>query len=94
MVTVMNEHIVATAPETTPSGLQVSPPVDPSFPWPLLLSVVKEVEVLVEMSAEHYLGRDHKWTPVATVEGLKYCSLKPSMLLSFKLQAPLLLDFH
>lgn len=71
LVTVMNEHIVATAPETTPSGLQVSPPVDPSFPWPLLLSVVKEVEVLVEMSAEHYLGRDHKWTPVATVEGLK-----------------------
>jgi hypothetical protein len=72
LVTVMNEHIVATAPETTPNGLRVPPPVDPSFPWPLLLSVVKEVEVFVEMSSEHYLGKDKKWTPVATVEALKY----------------------
>ena len=71
LITVMNEHIVATAPETTSNGLRVPPPEDPSFPWPLLISVVKEVEVLVEMSSEHYFGKDKKWTPVATIEALK-----------------------
>ncbi|KAG0554702.1 hypothetical protein KC19_12G112100 [Ceratodon purpureus] len=71
LITVMNEHIVATAPETTPNGLRIPPLEDPSFPWPLLLSVVKEVEVFVEMSSEHFLGKDKKWTPVATVEALK-----------------------
>lgn len=71
LVTVMNEHIVATAPEISSTEFQVRPPEDPTFPWPLLLSVVKEVEVLVEMSSEHFLGRDQKWTPVAVVEALK-----------------------
>lgn len=70
-MTVMNEHIIATAPVRTPGGAYIAPVQDASYPWPLLVSVVKEMEVLVEMGAEYYLGKDHKWTPVATVEALK-----------------------
>ena len=71
LMTVMNEHIVATAPVGPPGGPQFPPTQDPTFPWPLLISVVKEVEVLVEMGSEYYLGKEHKWTPVATVEAIK-----------------------
>jgi peroxin-16 len=71
LMTVMNEHIVATAPVGPPGGPKFPPTQDPTFPWPLLISVVKEVEVLVEMGSEYYLGKEHKWTPVATVEAIK-----------------------
>jgi peroxin-16 len=71
-VTVMNQHIIATGPRhPNSSSPSLVAAVEETFPWPLLLSVVKETEVLVEMGAEYYLGRDHKWTPVATVETIK-----------------------
>ncbi len=72
LLTVMNQHIVATGPRhPNSSSPSLVAAVEETFPWPLLLSVVKEMEVLVEMGAEYYLGRDHKWTPVATVETIK-----------------------
>jgi len=72
LVTVMNQHIIATGPRhPNSSSPSLVAAVEETFPWPLLLSVVKETEVLVEMGAEYYLGRDHKWTPVATVETIK-----------------------
>lgn len=41
--------------------------------WAMLaLALVKEVEVLGEMSAEHLFGgEDRKWSSVALIEGLK-----------------------
>jgi peroxin-16 len=77
LVTVMNQHIIETGPPAPGSGVdpshQVGPPPkhDDSVPWSLCISVMKEVEVLTEMVAEHYLGKDKKWGPVASVEAIK-----------------------
>lgn len=77
LVTVMNQHIVETAPPARRprgSGLPTpapQPEQDESFPWALCVSVMKEVEVLTEMAAETYLGKDQKWAPVASIEAIK-----------------------
>ncbi|BBN14715.1 peroxin-16 [Marchantia polymorpha subsp. ruderalis] len=77
LVTVMNQHIVETAPPARRprgSGLPtpaLQPEQDESFPWALCVSVMKEVEVLTEMAAETYLGKDQKWAPVASIEAIK-----------------------
>ncbi|KAH9321269.1 hypothetical protein KI387_015908, partial [Taxus chinensis] len=41
------------------------------FPWSLCISGVKEAEVLFEVVAEHYLGKDKKWSFLAGMEGAK-----------------------
>ncbi|KAG6541603.1 hypothetical protein Mapa_016996 [Marchantia paleacea] len=78
LITVMNQHIVETAPPARRqrgSGLSTpaaQPGQDESFPWALCVSVMKEVEVLTEMAAETYLGKDQKWAPVASIEAIKW----------------------
>jgi peroxin-16 len=73
----MNQHIIETTPSATGSGIgphhqvRPHPEHDASVPWSLCISVMKEVEVLTEMVAEHYLGKDKKWGPVASVEAIK-----------------------
>ncbi|KAL2621004.1 hypothetical protein R1flu_001209 [Riccia fluitans] len=80
LVTVMNQHIVETAPPAPPrrhgrEGPQPTPAPQPDqdqgFPWGLCVSVMKEVEVLTEMAAETYLGKEQKWAPVASIEAIK-----------------------
>lgn len=78
LVTVMNQHIIETAPPlSTGSGVGSRPRADPGpehddpIPWSLCISVMKEVEVLMEMIADYYLGKDKKWGPVASVEAIK-----------------------
>ncbi|KAL3680984.1 hypothetical protein R1sor_023940 [Riccia sorocarpa] len=80
LVTVMNQHIVETAPPAPPryrrDGPQQPVPApqrdqDQGFPYGLGVSVMKEIEVLTEMAAETFLGKDQKWAPVASVEAIK-----------------------
>ncbi|CAM6098536.1 unnamed protein product [Calypogeia fissa] len=77
LVTVMNQHIIETAPPSRGTGAgphhaaQTEPKRDDSIPWSLCISVMKEMEVLIEMVAEYYLGKEKKWGPVASVEAIK-----------------------
>lgn len=43
------------------------------LPLSFCLSVMKELEVLIEVAAEHYKGRDRKWNILAAVEAIKAC---------------------
>ncbi|GBG68640.1 hypothetical protein CBR_g3181 [Chara braunii] len=42
-----------------------------SMPWPLMLSLSKEMENLIELVAEQFAGKDGKWSVVAVVEAIK-----------------------
>jgi hypothetical protein len=42
-----------------------------SLPWPVLLAIVGQLEVLAETAAQEYRGEEKKWGVVALLEGLK-----------------------
>eukprot|EP01018_Ginkgo_biloba_P005066 Gb_27812 [translate_table: standard] len=79
LITAVNQHIIENSPRpvrhvgSVPSGLtQHSLRIqETGFPWSLCISGVKEVEVLIEVAAEHYLGKDKKWSFVAATEAVK-----------------------
>ncbi|KAL5062095.1 hypothetical protein RYX36_023832 [Vicia faba] len=67
IVTAINEHIIDSAPDQNITGS-----VEPnSFPYPLCLSALKDLETLVEVVAQHYYGDDRKWNFLAVTEGIK-----------------------
>ncbi|MED6136413.1 hypothetical protein PIB30_055959 [Stylosanthes scabra] len=67
IITAINEHIIDTAPTQNITGS-----VEPySFPYPLCLSALKDLETLVEVVAQHYYGDDNKWSFLALTEGTK-----------------------
>ncbi|KAK7292573.1 hypothetical protein RJT34_15424 [Clitoria ternatea] len=67
IVTAINEHIIDTAPDQDRQGS-----VEPySFPYPLCLSALKDLETLVEVVAQHYYGDDNKWNFLAVTEATK-----------------------
>ncbi|XP_027334151.1 peroxisome biogenesis protein 16-like [Abrus precatorius] len=67
IVTAINEHIIDTAP-----GQNITGSVEPySFPYPLCLSALKDLETLVEVVAQHYYGDDKKWNFLAVTEAIK-----------------------
>ncbi|KAK2458134.1 hypothetical protein P8452_04822 [Trifolium repens] len=67
IITAINEHIIDTAPNQNITGS-----VEPnSFPYPLCLSALKDVETLVEVVAQHYYGDDKKWNFLAVTEATK-----------------------
>ncbi|MED6147925.1 hypothetical protein PIB30_048424 [Stylosanthes scabra] len=67
IITAINEHIIDTAPAQNITGS-----VEPySFPYPLCLSALKDLETLVEVVAQHYYGDDKKWSFLAVTEGTK-----------------------
>ncbi|BAT97849.1 hypothetical protein VIGAN_09141800 [Vigna angularis var. angularis] len=67
IITALNEHIIDTAPKQNISG-SVTPY---SFPYPLWLSALKDLETLVEVVAQHYYGDDRKWNFLAVTEATK-----------------------
>lgn len=79
LLTITNEHIVKTSSIIPPSGgysqhRQTSRSTSGrqnSFSWAFCISIMKELEVFIEMAAEHYGGKDTKWNAVAAVEGVK-----------------------
>lgn len=67
IISVINQYIVDTAPAEC-----IADPQEPSsFPYSLCIFVVKEIETLVEVIAEHYHGDDNKWNFIAVTEGIK-----------------------
>ncbi|KAJ4906428.1 Peroxisome biogenesis protein 16 [Raphanus sativus] len=67
--TTINEHIIETVPTTRahvgPSGN------DSSLSYPLLISILKDLETVVEVAAEHFYGADSKWNFIIATEAMK-----------------------
>ena len=67
IITAINEHIIDTAPAQMHRGS-----VEPhSFPYPLCISALKDLETLIEVVAQHYYGDDKKWNFIAVTEASK-----------------------
>ncbi|GAV77588.1 Pex16 domain-containing protein [Cephalotus follicularis] len=66
IVTAINEHIIETTPAKMHRGLEPQ-----SFPYPLWISALKDLETLVEVMAEHYCGVDKKWNFIAATEATR-----------------------
>ncbi|KAL8129151.1 LOW QUALITY PROTEIN: hypothetical protein V2J09_018306 [Rumex salicifolius] len=67
VISVINQYIIDSAPTQC-----VAIPQEPSsFPYSLCISVMKELEILVEVIAEYYHGDDNKWNFIAITEGIK-----------------------
>ncbi|OIW02077.1 hypothetical protein TanjilG_14776 [Lupinus angustifolius] len=67
IITAVNEHIIDTAPTRNNTGSTEKY----SFPYPLCLSALKDLEMLVEVVLQHYYGNDKKWNFLAITEGIK-----------------------
>lgn len=65
IITAINEHIIDTVPKPW------QPPERCSFPYSLCISVLKEVETLVEVVAQHVYGDDKKWNFIMITEASK-----------------------
>lgn len=67
IISAVNEHIIDTAPTQNITGSTETY----SFPYPLCLSTLKDLETLVEVVAQHYYGDDKKWNFLAITEAAK-----------------------
>ncbi|CAI0471976.1 unnamed protein product [Linum tenue] len=68
MITAINEHIIDTTPRSQTPAVAIEPH---SFPYPLCISMIKELETLVEVAAQQYFGDDKKWNFIALAEAAK-----------------------
>ncbi|CAH2057828.1 unnamed protein product [Thlaspi arvense] len=66
--TTINEHIIENAP-TTPAHVGSSK-TDPSLSYPLLIAILKDLETVVEVAAEHFYG-EKKWNYIIGTEAMK-----------------------
>ncbi|KAL5565469.1 hypothetical protein UlMin_028633 [Ulmus minor] len=66
IITAINEHII----ESTPRSV-LPRPAEPSFPYPLCISALKDLETLVEVAAQQYFGDEKKWNFIALMEASK-----------------------
>ncbi|KAG7575023.1 Peroxisome membrane protein Pex16 [Arabidopsis suecica] len=66
--TTINEHIIENAP--TPRGHVGSSGNEPSLSYPLLIAILKDLETVVEVAAEHFYG-DKKWNYIILTEAMK-----------------------
>lgn len=66
--TTINEHIIENAPTTR--GHVGSSGIDPSLSYPLLIAILKDLETVVEVAAEHFYG-DKKWNFIIVTEAMK-----------------------
>lgn len=67
IITAINEHIIETAPPPKHTG-HAKPY---SFPYPLCISALKELETLVEVAAQDFFGDEKKWNFIALMEAAK-----------------------
>lgn len=70
IVGAVNQHII----DTAPSRSRPRPLVqggESSFPWPLCVSTLKDLETVVEVAAHHFYGEDGKWNFIAATEAVK-----------------------
>ncbi|KAF3547024.1 hypothetical protein DY000_02002538 [Brassica cretica] len=68
--TTINQHIIETVPTTRahvgPSGTDSS-----LLSYPLLISILKDLETVVEVAAEHFYG-DRKWNFIIATEAINH----------------------
>ncbi|CAA6673620.1 unnamed protein product [Spirodela intermedia] len=67
VISTVNQHIIDTIPSH--GGPRGSGPSSSS--WPLCLSVLKDLETVVEVASQHFLGDDGKWNFIALTEATK-----------------------
>lgn len=67
IITGINEHIL----ETTPTQTQTGPVESSSFPFSLCITLLKDLETLVEVVAQQFYGEEKKWNFMAVTEGVK-----------------------
>ncbi|KAL6960720.1 hypothetical protein U1Q18_038483 [Sarracenia purpurea var. burkii] len=67
MVTAINEHII----NMTPTHIHTRSAEPSSFPYCLCITLLKDLETLVEVAAQHFLGKDKKWNFIAATEATK-----------------------
>lgn len=67
MITALNEHIIDTTPVRTRTGRE-----EPSsFPFSLCITLLKDLETLVEVVAQQLYGEEKKWNFIAITETTK-----------------------
>ncbi|XP_047251769.1 peroxisome biogenesis protein 16 isoform X2 [Capsicum annuum] len=69
MVTTVNEHII----ETTPTSVHTSSAETSFLPLSLCLTLLRDLETLVEVVAEQLYGEDKKWNLIVLTEAAKVC---------------------
>ncbi|KAJ4727045.1 Peroxisomal membrane protein PEX16 [Melia azedarach] len=67
IITAINEYII----ETTPIQKGSVSTAPHSFPYPLCISALKDLETLVEVVAQQYYGDEKKWNFIAITEATK-----------------------
>ncbi|EES04404.1 hypothetical protein BDA96_04G023900 [Sorghum bicolor] len=66
VVSSVNQHIIDAPTENHSFASK-----EQSIPWGLVVSVLKDVEAVVEVAAQHFVGDDRKWSFLAVTEAVK-----------------------
>lgn len=66
IITAINGHIIDSAPTDVHTNSTQT-----SFPYSLCISALKDLETLVEVVAEHFVGNEKKWNCIAITEATK-----------------------
>ncbi|XP_060218730.1 peroxisome biogenesis protein 16 isoform X1 [Lycium barbarum] len=69
MVTTVNEHII----DTAPTSAHTSSAETSFLPLSLCLTLLRDLETLIEVVAEQLYGEDKKWNLIALTEAAKVC---------------------
>lgn len=69
MVTTVNEHII----ETVPTPAHTSSAETSILPLSLCLTLLRDLETLIEVVAEQLYGEDKKWNLIVLTEAAKVC---------------------
>ncbi|GFP98513.1 peroxisome biogenesis protein 16 [Phtheirospermum japonicum] len=69
IITTINEHILETTTHTRTGHLESSS--SSSFPSSLCITLLKDLETLVEVIAQQFYGEDKKWNFMAVTESIK-----------------------
>ncbi|KAL3618693.1 hypothetical protein CASFOL_037512 [Castilleja foliolosa] len=68
IITTINEHILESTPTHTRTGHLES---SSSFPFSMCITLLKDLETLVEVIAQQFYGEDKKWNIMAITESIK-----------------------
>ncbi|CAI9765208.1 unnamed protein product [Fraxinus pennsylvanica] len=67
IITSVNDHII----ETTPTQMHMGHVQPSSFPLSLFITLLKDLETMVEVAAQQFYGDDKKWNFIAITEATK-----------------------
>lgn len=67
IITTINEHIL----DTTPIQTRIRPVESSSFPFSLCITLLKDLETLVEVVGQQLCGEEKKWNFMVATEAIK-----------------------